>query len=70
MASPREKIKIDWKESRFKGSLCVFDFMDNNHHIAYLPSLNLTGYGDNKEEAHDILMNSILKDFFRRIIFS
>jgi hypothetical protein len=63
MGSTRENIKINWKKGRIHGSLCVFDFMDNGHHIAYMPSLNLTGYGDTKEEAHSLLMDYVLNDY-------
>jgi hypothetical protein len=61
---PVEKLKIDFHSKHIQGTLCVFDFIDNGHHIAYMPSLSLTGYGDNVQEAHDLLINSVVKDFF------
>jgi hypothetical protein len=64
MSIPREHLKIDFKKERITGGLCVFDFIDNGHNIAYLPSLNLTGYGDTKQEAHELLMKHVLTDFF------
>ena len=63
MNRSREQIKIDFKKPGFDGLICMFHFMDNGHHIAYMPSLNLTGYGDSEEEAKELLMDHVVKDF-------
>ncbi len=63
MSSSKELIKINFKKRHFEGRICVFDFIDNGHHIAYMPSLNLSGYGDSEHEARQLLMDFVVKDF-------
>lgn len=48
---------------RAKGSFTVHTFKDSGHTIAYLPSLNLSAYGDSDEQALERLLKEVLDDF-------
>ena len=63
MSELKETININTKHQSFHGSLCVVQFMDHGHYISYMPSLNLTGYGDTPNEADKLLMDFVVKDF-------
>lgn len=51
-----------------KGTFTVHTFQDNDHTVAYLPSLNLSAYGDNAEEARDRLFKVVLDDFLENLM--
>lgn len=49
---------------RASGTLTVHKFQDNGHFVAYMPSLNLSAYGESEKEACDRLVKEVLDDFF------
>lgn len=58
----KESLKIDVKRRRINAELHAVAFMDGEYHIIYIPSLNLSAYGDTPEEAKE-MMNESLKVF-------
>ena len=50
------------------GVFTVHRFKDHDHNVAYIPSLNLSAYGDNYEEAMDRLFKEVLDDFFENLL--
>lgn len=67
---PEEHIKIDRTKSerRFQAELRVVSFKDGEFYMNYIPSLNLTGYGDTDEEARHMLMDIVLKDYIDNLM--
>lgn len=63
MDSEQDSLQISFSSKKVKGSFRVYYFMDHDHFIAYMPSLQLTGYGDNRKEAVDMLFDVVLDDF-------
>lgn len=68
MRELNEYLKLDFKRKRGKGRFKLVEFLDNGHHIAYLPSLNLSAYGSTKEEARQMMSDIILIDFFESLL--
>lgn len=68
MKELNEYLKIDFKGERGNGRFKLIEFKDNGHHIAFLPSLNLTAYGDSKEKARKMLGDIVIKDFFENLL--
>jgi hypothetical protein len=66
--SDQDSLQISFGGKRVKGTFRVYYFMDHEHYVAYIPSLRLTGYGDNKKEAVDMLFDVVLDDFFENIL--
>lgn len=70
MSRKEEKIKIHHSAGTVEMGLWVFYFKDGDHHIAFVPSLNLTAYGDSESEAEDMLANDVLKDYMNNLLAS
>lgn len=51
----QEKLNIDFKKGSFKGTLRMVEFNEGDSHIIYLPSLQLSSYGDTLTEARELL---------------
>jgi len=51
----KEFLKISVKNRKFKAGLHAMGFMDGDSHIIYIPSLQLSAYGDSFEEAHEMM---------------
>jgi hypothetical protein len=64
----QDSLQISFSSKRVKGTFRVYYFKDHEHFIAYMPSLQLTGYGDNKKEAVDMLFDVVLDDFFENML--
>lgn len=64
----QDSLQISFSSKRVKGNFRVYYFMDHDHYIAYMPSLQLTGYGDNKKEAVDMLFDVVLDDFCENLL--
>lgn len=62
----QQEIKINLKHQTVTGKLTLFNFIDNGHHIAYLPALNLTGYGDSIDEANE-LVDVVMEDYWKSL---
>ncbi|WMJ72373.1 hypothetical protein RCC89_04240 [Cytophagaceae bacterium ABcell3] len=67
MEEKKEFLKINFRKRSASGVFVIFDLDDHGHKIAYLPSFNLSGYGQTKEEAHDMLINEVLVDFLENL---
>lgn len=59
-----DSIKIDFERQRATGLLRVYDFIDHDNYIAFIPSLNLSAYASTKEEALKRLFEVVVDDFF------
>jgi len=58
------------RPGRVEAGFNVFSFTDNSHIIVYVPSLNLSAYGNTEEEAMDMLINVVIDDFFESLVRS
>ena len=56
------------KPRRAKGTFTVHTFEDQGHTVAYLPSLNLSAYSDDAQEARDRLLKVVLDDFLDNLM--
>lgn len=63
-----EIIKIDYKHKSAKAGVWVYNFKSEEHFIAYIPSLNLTGYGPSEEEAVQMLFEHVMPDLFDNLL--
>lgn len=66
--SGQDSLQISFSSKKVKGSFRIYYFMDHGHYIAYMPSLQLTGYGDNRKEAVDMLLDVVLDDFCENML--
>ncbi len=62
----KEKLSIDIKKRTCKGIVTSITFLDGNQHVTYIPSLEISGYGDDPGEAEELLKISI-DDFFKHL---
>lgn len=67
MKEVKESLKLNIKQKKGKGVFRLIQFEDNGHFIAYIPSLNLSGYGDTEEEAINMLGDIVFEDFFENL---
>ena len=56
------RIQIKEDEKSVRGVLHSVEFEDHGHYVIFVPSLNLSAYGDNKMEAHNML-KAVVDDF-------
>jgi len=63
----KETLNIDFNKKIFKAKLTGIGFMEGNSHIVYLPSLQISAYGDSIEEANDMI-NISLKEFSENLL--
>ncbi|WP_299666907.1 hypothetical protein [uncultured Polaribacter sp.] len=61
----RENLNIS--KIRIKGTLSAVGFKEGDSDVLYIPSLELSSYGDSIKEAHD-LMTEILKQFSKDLL--
>jgi len=61
----KEYIKINFPSRRrdVEALLRMVTFEDGDFQIAYIPSLNLSGYGNNEEDAVKMLCEVVVKDY-------
>lgn len=64
----KEQIKIDFRKKIAKANLKAVSFKDGGQFIVYIPSLNLSAYGDTQEEAKTMLFDIVLDDFFETLM--
>lgn len=55
----KESLKINVKQRKFNAELQAIAFMDGNSHIIYIPSLELSAYGESFEEAHEMMKENL-----------
>ncbi len=63
----KEIINIDVRKKIFKAKLNGIGFKDGNSHIIYLPSLQLSAYGDTIKEVNEMVKIS-LKEFSENLL--
>jgi hypothetical protein len=61
-----DTMKIDFKQKEFGGNFLVHAFDDHGHKVLYMPSLNLSAYGDTNQEAFDML-RMVVNDYFNAL---
>lgn len=62
MATKDEFLKIDFKRKSIKGDVVAHSFEDGGQRVIYIPSLNISGYGNTEDEAKE-MVNVCVKDF-------
>lgn len=57
----KQSLKVDKRKRKISGNVTVLHFIDNEskQHIAYAPSLNVSGYGETEKKAKEMLKFSI-----------
>lgn len=63
----KEELKISVKNRQFKAKLRCMSFKEGESFIMYIPSLELSAYGDTEEEAHEMMrevLRVLSQDFF------
>jgi len=63
----KETINIDVRKKIFKAKLNGIGFKEGDSHIIYLPSLQLSSYGDTIKEANEMMKIS-LKEFSESLL--
>lgn len=63
-----EFIKIIFSRKEASMRIHVASFIDHDHHVAYVPSLKLSGYGATKEEAMEMLFQDVIDDMFDNLL--
>ncbi len=56
-------LKIHPSKEKIDAILTFYYFEDHSHHIAYIPALDISGYGDTKYESHKMACD-ILEEVF------
>ena len=59
----KEIVKIDFPKRFWKAELNGVEFKEEQSHIIYIPSLNISSYGDTTEEALE-MMKVVARQFF------
>lgn len=62
------KISYNQKVREIEGTLNSLEFIDNNSYIIFIPTLNLSSYGNNQEEAIYMMREIVIKDFCETIM--
>lgn len=62
-----EYIKINFAGKETSMRLHVASFIDHGQHVAYMPSLKLSGYGATNDEAVQMLFEDVLDDMFHNL---
>ncbi|GAB4042067.1 type II toxin-antitoxin system HicB family antitoxin [Spirosoma jeollabukense] len=63
----QNKLTIDYGRGMIKGTFSIYTFEDNGFIVHYIPSLNLSAYGDTEQEASEMLKDAILPDFCQKL---
>lgn len=63
----KEFVQINLSKKQMKFKIRYWAFKQGEHHIVYLPSLQISGYGDTVNEAHNLVKVSIT-DFAENLI--
>lgn len=63
----KELILIDFKSKTFRAKLNAISFVDNEFQMVYIPSLNISGYGETIQEAKE-MADEVMKDFSTRLL--
>ena len=60
----KDNLHINFNKKQITGTLTVHTFDDHGHVVSYCPTLNLSAYGENKNEAMHRLIHDVIDDFF------
>ncbi len=65
----KETLHINAKRNAIKANINVASFVDKdtNQHIAYAPSLEISGYGNTQQQAEEMLLESV-NSFFMQLL--
>lgn len=67
--SPKESfLEINFIRKQVRLAVAGFTFLDHGHTVIYLPSLNLSAYGNSEEEAKMMLAQVVLDDFCENLV--
>ncbi|XLS28989.1 hypothetical protein ACJD0Z_17550 [Flavobacteriaceae bacterium M23B6Z8] len=66
MEVSKENISIDLRKKLFKAEVMGIHFKEGEHDILYIPSLQISAYGSNIEEADQMAKESMI-NFFKDI---
>ncbi len=61
-------LKLGGKDRNVRFGLNVLFFRQGDFHIEYIPSLNLTAYGNTEKEAADMMSDVVVKDYFQNLL--
>lgn len=63
-----QTLKVDAAKGKIHCQVRMFYIQDGEHMVAYIPALELTGYGKNKEDAKkmvDIIINDLFENLMK-----
>lgn len=63
----KEFLKINRNSGQARVGVYIVSFMDGDQHIVFIPSLNLTSYGDTLEEAK-LMMRETTVDYLKELL--
>lgn len=63
----KQTLSINKRKKKIKARVNLFFITDGEFKVAYIPALNLTGYGKNNKEALEML-NEIGGDYFQSLV--
>lgn len=66
--SGQNKLFINFPNKHIKATLSTYIFEDHGFMIYYIPSLNLSAYGDSVEEAKAMMVDTVLPDLLTDMI--
>jgi predicted adenine nucleotide alpha hydrolase (AANH) superfamily ATPase len=66
MPQETEFIKFDFKKKSVEGNLLAHSFESDGYRFVYVPSLNISGYGNSQEEAQE-MVNISIRDFLETL---
>jgi len=70
MSESSEYLKLyrSKKRKSARAQVNTIEFMNDGYYIVYVPSLNISAYGNNHDEAHSMLKNVVFPDFFETLM--
>ena len=67
-SSTESLLEIDFSSKQVRLAVVGFTFSDHGYTIIYLPSLNLSAYGNSEEDAKTMLSEIVLDDFCENLV--
>lgn len=61
-------LEIDFSSKQVRLAVSGFTFSDHGYTVIYIPTLNLSAYGNNEEEAKTMLSEVVLDDFCENLV--
>ena len=62
-----QSLTVNFNKGTVKSSINVFEIIDHGHTILYIPALDMSGYGDNRQEANEMLIDSV-SEYFQTLV--